>query len=415
MRNIDELVKKSDWRKISPDTFEGQREYYEALLVEIDDIEKEIELLKSGKSVSVKMHDTITVRTDSAIISKIDGNNIEILPDDKTMSFEDRLNLYNLLCQLNNQHGYMYAGVDLVSLREKFKSTFSNLEQYLDLMEDLRNAQNVRDEILNRNIDFDEFSKEEVWNSNCFKKHHFAYIDKHLECLCCGASTKGFEMNDEQIQFLMKCAKSQGMLLETVTKSDIPLYRVLKAEEDAWRNQRTPLNEIEKDSMMDRMDWAEEYFLQDESELSDIDRTIRRAQMWDSGIYETDELKVSRQTYFDQEWADYLNSKVANQFRHINNSYKGNNKELLLEMCLTYIYEIEILSGKHIPSLYASATTEEDKIAIVKAYSNLSNQNYRVQSGYFKHDNRNWDAVSYDCRTAHPKINEKIMEMKLKR
>ena len=58
------------------------------------------------------------------------------------------------------------------------------------------------------------------------------------------------------------------------------------------------------------------------------------------------------------------------------------------------------------------ATNENDKIALTKAYYNLSNTDFRINSGYFHRDN---DAIFYGCYTANPDINSRILEMKLRR
>ena len=87
-------------------------------------------------------------------------------------------------------------------------------------------------------------------------------------------------------------------------------------------------------------------------------------------------------------------------------------KKMLLEECKIAKYEVLILSGENIPLLYNSLDNKDDKFALIKAYYNLSNQDYRINSGYFKTSN---EAVFYDCRTAHPEINQKILELKLNR
>lgn len=60
-------------------------------------------------------------------------------------------------------------------------------------------------------------------------------------------------------------------------------------------------------------------------------------------------------------------------------------------------------------------TDEDEKIALTKAYYNLSDSYFRVNSGYFDSSHIDNDALFYDCYTANPDINSTILGIKLRR
>ena len=64
------------------------------------------------------------------------------------------------------------------------------------------------------------------------------------------------------------------------------------------------------------------------------------------------------------------------------------------------------------------AKDEDDKSALTKAYYNISNQDFRMNSGYFgtRFDMIDrYAALRYDCITANPEINSRILQMRYRR
>ena len=90
-------------------------------------------------------------------------------------------------------------------------------------------------------------------------------------------------------------------------------------------------------------------------------------------------------------------------------------KNLMIEDCMTAKYEVLLLAGKHINTLLEMAKDEDERIALTKAYYNISNQVYRLNSDYFAPDYRSYDALKFDFVTANPDINNQVLEMKLRR
>ena len=69
-------------------------------------------------------------------------------------------------------------------------------------------------------IPFENFGK-----PNC--SHVFVALDGHLECICCGHSSKEYHLTEEETQLLISAAKEQELLIEEVAKENIPFLKVL--------------------------------------------------------------------------------------------------------------------------------------------------------------------------------------------
>jgi len=387
MRNKDELVRKNLW--ISLKSFIGQRKHYEELNLEIEKAEQQLSIYEKLLKTEIS--------------------------EDKKINFKDELELYTILDTLINEQYYRtgktnYAGIDLSSLIRKLYFSFENVRKYIDLKNEISNLKSDINTILTEDINFDSFGNYEDGNYMCSDKHHLIRLDGELVCLNCGATTKDFSMEKEDIDFLTIAAEKQGMLLKEVTKDDIPLVNVLKSEIDYKKSQRKPLDELTEDECFDL---AEEYYLVDEAEITDIRREIRKAHKLDSRNLEGLP-KVSNPQYLTEEQAKQKLLEIDKQIEQVK-KLNSRFKDLILEECNAAKYEILILNGAHIPTLMKETKNKNDKIALVKAYYNLSNASFRVNSGYFKPDNRNWEALAYDCRTANPEINQRILDMKVKK
>lgn len=387
MRNKDELVRKNLW--ISLKSFIGQRKHYEELNLEIEKAEQQLSIYEKLLKTEIS--------------------------EDKKINFKDELELYTILDtlimeQFNRTGNTNYAGIDLSSLRRKLYFSFENVRKYIDLKNEISNLKKEISTILTENINFEYFGDYEDYDNACYGGHYIVRFEDELLCLKCGATTKDFSMKKEDIDFLTIAAEKQGMLLKEVTKEDIPLLYVLKSEKDYQKSQRKPLSEVDENEYLAV---AEEYWLIDESEISDIRREIRKAHKLDSRNLEGLP-KVSNPQYLTDEQAKQKLLEIDKQIEEVKKS-NSKFKKLILEECNAAKYEILILNGAHIPNLMKETKNQNDKTALVKAYYNLSNASFRVNSGYFKPDNRNWEALAYDCRTANPEINQRILEMKVKK
>ncbi len=111
-----------------------------------------------------------------------------------------------------------------------------------------------------------------------------------------------------------------------------------------------------------------------------------------------------------------LKEKIKENETEIINSDSG-FKYLLLFLVNTAKYEVSLLEGKRVTALLKeieeSNMNESDKDyfkdALVKAYFNLTNIEFRKQSKYFDNDNDIWYAT---FETANPEINKRLIKMR---
>ena len=111
-----------------------------------------------------------------------------------------------------------------------------------------------------------------------------------------------------------------------------------------------------------------------------------------------------------------LKESILNTSLEIKNS-DSSFKYLLLYLIDTAKYEVSMLEGKRVTTILKeieeSNISESDKDyfkdALVKAYYNLTNINFRKECEYFDNDN---DICYATFETANPIINSKILKMK---
>lgn len=318
--------------------------------------------------------------------------------------------LKDLIAHIAHTTGnYSFMGVDLISLRIKLRKHFKELGEhvenghaYASLLEDKR-------KLLCENITFDHFF-ENFYHYRCVNKHFFVRLDEELICMNCGATTKDYPLTNEELDFLTLCADSQNMLLKDIKKCDLPLLQVLMEKNEFYRSLRKPINTLEMNDADILL--ASEYHLYDENELAILNRKIKDAHLQDSETFSSNNCHAICPKYLSDEKTRELLLEVERQLekaKTINSRFKA----LIIEECITAKYEILILSGAHIPSLLAQAQTEDEKIALTKAYYNISNCEFRVNSEYF--DSSEVSAYKYDRLTASPEINNRILQMKVRR
>lgn len=318
-----------------------------------------------------------------------------------SLTLKDKYDLYKLL-GFDNNFAQRVFEIDRQSLREKLVNSFSDLSDYLNLRNTIRNYEVSLDDVLSRTIDLRRIGISE----KLICEHRFICVDDNLVCVCCGATTKEYQMTSDDFEFLVLCAEKQGVLLSEITKDDLPLLEVLKTE---YKN---VFPNCYKENYSDIVDIPEsdsaEVLSDNEDFLSEISRQIRKAHLLDDGLLRNKNTRVSNPRYLTKENADKIFKLLQQQVLEIENS-NSKFKDLLLESCQVVRYELLILTGNNIPKMYNEIQEEKEKIALIKAYYNLSQQEFRLDSGYFKTNN---DAIFYCCRTANPEINTKILEMK---
>ena len=296
------------------------------------------------------------------------------------LTLQEKLYLIELLETEKNRKGADLSRIE--SIIDKLYNTNFDLKGYKDLTDSLDRREKDLRKILHEKIRFKTTRNEE---GTC--NHQFILEDDNLKCVCCNLSTENHNLSKQDLELLKEIAASQHLILKDVTKDDLPLLTVLKNEREENKSA---------------------YPLDDEQELFDLNLQIKRAHMLDNGILEDEDTRVNDPKYLDEERIPKLISSLVLEYQEIASS-NTRFKDLLKEELLTAIYEVLILSGKRIPELVSIASDDLALTSLSKAVYNMSREDRRVNSGYFKSEE---DAVFYDCLTANPKVNKKIIEMK---
>ncbi len=370
MKTLDDFVINESYYK---DTFEELKKEYFELKKDIKDLKREkIELLdKEVHDYELSLHDKLYL--------------VELLELDKNRKGKNPYEIQNIIYKLYN--------------------AFSDLKEYVDINDLIDEKERRIHNILFEKIAFD-IRDEKGYKSFC--EHQLVLVDNNLKCICCGFSTEDYNLTEQDLEFLVESARIQGIIFNDVTKEDLPLLTILKNEREKYKEERTSIEDFEENWEMNKSDYAEELYLDDEQELFIINLQVRRAHMLDKGILEEGDTRVSNPKYLDEETRDKLLSKLFEDYKELEAS-ETRFKELLMEEILTANYEILILSGERIPKLVENANSEQTLTALSKAVYNMSRDDIRINRDYFKTEN---DAVFYDCLTANQKVNKKIIEMK---
>jgi hypothetical protein len=317
--------------------------------------------------------------------------------------------------------------------KEQLLDQYSELKDYITISDDLKTYIETRDRLLGKQIVFDNFGRDSEFSGMCYPRHYLVRLDEELVCMCCQDSTKNYNVSKKEVEFLTECAESQGMLIKEASYKEIPFLMNLIDEQRKREQARIPIDEVREDDWTPS-DEAEERYLEDESIISNIRRTIRQAHILDNvsnfskeklskNDVDYSDLRQVRRKLKEGKFVSELNyltpgegkkilSDIEQELESIKQASSVWFNNLLIEQCLTFKYEVLILLGNHIPTLYKEAP-EEEKYIVAKAYYNMSNSNFRHESGYFKDDWRGIDSSLFKCVTADPKINQKILEMKI--
>lgn len=314
---------------------------------------------------------------------------------------EDETRCYDPTLTLHTMRS-IYFGLlekdDLESfnLALKILKDFPMIEEYDKIVNDLHSLITFRDSFLQRKINFNNLGE-------LYCEHQFFIDDGNLRCAFCDVSTKDLGLSKEDVEVLVRFAKNQGCFIEYASLKDMPLIKVLYDEIEKIKAERTPLNLND--------DAQEEYYLQDEALMTRLKTAVKIAHMRDGHVLDEDGYRLYDSKYLSDEKAQEL--LIDAQIRRWEIEFSNSrHKDLLFEECLTSEFEIRILNGYNIPSLLSEVKTEAELIALTKAYYNLMNSDFRINSGYFKDC---WDALTYNFYTADETVNNKILEIKLKR
>lgn len=363
-------------------------ETLKTLITKYNEINKNIEALKQKK----KQYDDL-IRSNEKNHSS-------------DLTFKEKYVIYTMIKNtIVNDKEQANFDIDLYRLQSKFEDLYYDLQEYLSLTERIHTLEESRNNIVNEHITFNCFNQEHQ-SEHCLESHSFVVDDNELKCVYCGATTKDYPLSKKEVKFLVLCAKQQKRLLEDFTKKDWPMLQVIIKQQDYRRSLR-PEIDISAEDYLDRV---EEQFYDDEYEFTELKIALAKAHMLDAQIYEGQKVKVKNPKYLSDKEKEELLENLNKELTEIKKT-DSRFKSLLIEQCETAKFEILILSGEPIPTLLKKTINEDEKIALTKAYYNLSNSYFNTNNDYFDSS----DSVSYDCYTANPEINNKILEMKLRR
>ena len=342
-----------------------------------------------------------TVKTYQSIIDKD-------LKANKELNFKEQYFLYKMIEDLIKKN-YSDETIDkdfLLKLKEDFLAEYPIIRDYYFFLGDIKSIEKLQQEILKNNITFNNLPQ--VYKNNCcINKHFFTLNEDGLECMSCGATVDFNKLSLEEKTYLLRAVIAQGLLIEDVKEETIPLVKVLLDQIEDQKKEE-PKRDVNSASYLDDV---EKQWLEEQDEIPGIKRNLAKALLLDRKEFNDPKYKVRNPEYISCTDSHVIRLSAKRELEKIEKS-DSRFKNLLKEECLTAIYEALILEGYNIPELYKEITTEEEKNAFVKAYYNLSNTSFRLNSQYFKNEN---DAVFYDCLTANPDINNRLLKMKVRR
>ena len=366
------------------------------------------ELVITFINLKNELHDCLELK--SSYNERLNNNYYD---DETVLSFKEQLTLINIVDNYTkNNRTPLYDDVNLNALSEKVKSAICyDAVEYKDLLKKIKSIENEL-KFLFHSVTFFRL-KEKKFSSRCCTHHYFVRLPNELRCVCCGATTKDCELTSEELDFLEKCADKQEQLIKNATKDDLPLLEaILIPRLDYNFNMlydsiydKYGEKKIENEDKLSYLDLT----LQREDEIHDLNRWIKWAHALDAGTFNTSFKSCPK--YLSDEVGEKLLLDIEKDVEKINNS-NSRFKNLMIEFCHMTRYEILILLGNNIIDLYNQAKDEDSQYALAKAYYNLSFEEYRKHSGYFPEDDKNNDALFYECLTANPDINKKVLKMK---
>lgn len=297
------------------------------------------------------------------------------------------------------------SDVEAQSLCLELFTTFPALGDYLDVKKRLQEVKTCRSEFLELGLHFNEF------NEDAYCDHQLMVNEGELECVFCNASTKGLDLSDEDKNIIIRFAQKQGCFIDGATKEDLAFIEVLKERIAEIRKRRQNGFRAHNKDEAAYLDLVEELYLSEEADINRMKIAVKQAHMRDNEVLVDGDYRLTSLAYLSSDKAKHMLYEIEREMEKLVSS-DSRFKKLMLESLLTARYEVLILSGNSVPTLLEGISSDDELVALVKAYYNLFNQDYRINSGYFANE---VDALAYTCFTANPVINNKILEMKLRR
>ena len=328
------------------------------------------------------------------------------------LTFLEQLTLNDMVdYYIKNDMGSIYVDDAILNtLKEKVNSLICNdAAEYNKILKRFKK--------LNSDLDFLFHSvtffrlEEKKFSIRCGDNHLFVRFPDELRCACCGATTKDYELTNKELDFLEKCADNQEQLIKRATKDEFPLLEAILIPRLDYEFNKLYDSLYEKYGEINyaRLTYDEDFAIKRKNDRSSLRIWIKLAHDFDEGTYHN--VFSFCPKYLSDEVGEKLLLDIEKDLEKINNS-TSKFKDLMVEFCNMTRYEILILLGNNIIDLYNQAKDEDSQYALAKAYYNLSCEEYRKHSGYFPDVKVNKAALIYECLTANPAINKKVLKMK---
>ena len=410
MKSKEELINKKydGWYRVK--TMEELISEYKGIIKKIEELDELLEPYTTELNSSPKTIHGFHGYEEAMIVfakeyvqfceSQFFGSNFEYnIVNQVNLDFAIRSLLHNGL-----EENYKKHEIDLQALQGKL---ISSCKEIRDLNAYTQKKENLESSIkrLFENVKLPDCKAEDsiFWSG----AHCFVKLKDGLKCIYCGFSTKDYDLTKEELEIFTQSIKKNGsVILKNATEDDLPLIENIK------KQQKIDMKNYEEKILHgegEREDrWGNYYYAIDDLYPKMIN-TIDTAHKMDSKIYTNSDGKiVHNPKYLIEEKTKELMDEVDELISKEEALGDGSNEDLIKEYKIKK-FEILILSGKPISEIFSELDNEKDKEYFVMAYGNLNNQEYRIKSGYFEDERK---ALWYDCVTANPEINKRLLKIK---
>lgn len=280
-----------------------------------------------------------------------------------------------LFFSLNEEQRELFRGVYFASSFNKYFSVLDDIKKYQEELEKLESEILVHEEFPFKNRGSAIYIRDGVDTYNPLTDE----------------STKDLEVSDEIKLFIQNIINDLYGFKDELTADDIPVIKVIydklniKTKEDDSKD--SDINDIVEDIILHK---------------------VKVIHNWDKKYL----------TYIDNRrpFIKKLKESIANSELEITNSNSG-FKYLLLYSIEAAKYEVSLLEGNRVTTILKEieesnlSESEKDykKDALVEAYYNLTNIEFRKESEYFDNDN---DICYATFETANPEINKRLIKMR---
>ena len=285
----------------------------------------------------------------------------------------------------------------------------------------IEREQNRRGNILEEVFVKLSYKRNDNW---CNGFHLFRRTNNALICDCCGLTFTAREgIGLEELDFATECFKRYNRLLSEVKESEVPFLQVQIEREKFFEDTSVVTFEDLKKGKEEKesQDPFEEYDQAEGLKKHVLEKQLAFARTQDSWGNQSCWLSANQREELEHE---------INRGLYMLKGKSDPLSNFMREEYWTAYYEILILSGKDIRTLFQGIDTKEKKIAFAKAYYNVSNVRFRAASNYL-YTELNWpfepseelhhevisDAIWQKANelqylTADPEINKLVLRLK---